>query len=114
MATNDNNGGWIEYGKLVLSELERHNDLLMKISEKLDAIKLQQALYEQEIGEVKSEVRDHSADIKDLKIRVYKLEQGELIAEALSRYRRWILAGGFGIVASVVIPIASMLVKIFT
>lgn len=112
--SEDHNGGWIEYGKLVLSELERHNDLLMKISEKLDAIKLQQALYEQEIGEVKTEVRDHADDIKELKKRVYKLEQGELVNAALEKYKKWLVAGAFGIVASIILPAISLVAKILT
>ena len=103
--------GWIEYGKLVLSELERHNSLLLTISEKLDAIKLQQAIYEKDINEVKTDVHDNTKDIKDLKKRVYKLEQGELIEQALGKYRKWLYAGAFGITASIVIPIADVLIK---
>lgn len=109
----EDNGGWVEYGKLVLSELERHNDLLMKISEKLDAIKLQQALYEQEISEVKSEVRDHSDEIKELKKRVYKLEQGELINATIDKYKKLLWAGAFGLVTAIVLPVVQIFVRIF-
>jgi hypothetical protein len=111
---NADNEGWVEYGKLVLSELGRHNDLLLKISEKLDSIKLQQALYEKDINEVKVDLHDHDKDIKDLKKRVYKLEQGELIEQALGKYRKWMWAGAFGITASIVIPIADVIIKALT
>ena len=110
---NETNDGWTEYGKLVLNELSRHNDLLLKISEKLDTIKLQQALYEKDINEVKVDIRDHSKDIKDLKKRLYKLEQGELVQQAVQKYKKWMVAGAFGIIASIVIPIADVLVKAF-
>lgn len=104
---------WDSYARLVLTELERHNDLLFKINEKLDSIKLQQALYEQEIKQVKGDVKDHERDIKDLKKRVYKLEQGELVEAAVKRYRRWIIAGGFGIVTALLLPIIEIAAKIF-
>ena len=103
--------GWSEYGRLVLSELERHNDLLMRISEKLDGIKLQQALYEKDISEVKDDVRASATDIKDLKKRIYKIEQGELMDQAIKRYRKWMFAGAFGITASIIIPIADLIIK---
>lgn len=112
MSENINVDDWDSYARLVLTELERHNDLLFKINEKLDAIKLQQALYEQEIKQVKGEVDDHDKDIKDLKKRVYKLEQGELVEAAVGKYRRWIIAGGFGIITALALPIIDIVVKV--
>ena len=104
---------WDSYARLVLTELERHNDLLFKINEKLDAIKLQQALYEQDIKRVKVEVADHGAEIADLKKRVYKLEQGELLESAIKKYRSWIIAGGFGVLTAVALPVVDIFVKIW-
>lgn len=104
---------WDSYARLVLNELERHNDLLLKINEKLDSIKLQQALYEQEINQVKSDVSVHTSDIKDIKKRVYKLEQGELIEATLARYRKLVISGAVLAVTSIVIPAASILSRIF-
>jgi len=108
----DSPEGWNSYARLVLAELGRHNDLLLKISEKLDTIKLQQALYEKDIGEIKTDMRDHEKDIKDLKKRMFKIEQGELIDTAVKKYRKWVLAGAFGITASIVIPVVDVLVKL--
>jgi hypothetical protein len=118
MSDKANNGlgsvdEWDSYARLVLTELERHNDLLFKINEKLDAIKLQQALYEQDIKRVKVEVADHGAEILDLKKRVYKLEQGELLESTIKKYRSWIIAGAFGVITSVALPAISIFVKIW-
>lgn len=109
---SDNNAGWTEYGKLVLTELERHNDILLKINEKLDSIRLQQALYEQEVKAVKSDVADHELDIKDLKKRVYKLEQGEHLDDAIKKYRRLIIGGAFAVFVSVAIPVVEIIIKL--
>ncbi len=107
------NNGWNEYAKLVLAELERHNGLLTSINDKLDAIKLQQALNEQDLAVVKEEVDAFEVDIKDLKKRVYKLEQGELVEAALMRYRRWVIGGAFAVATAFIIPVVEVLIRIW-
>ena len=113
MSPSDN-GGWSEYAKLVLAELERHNNILQKIDEKLDAIGLQQAETQHEVRGLKATSDEHEVCIKDLKKRVYKLEQGELVNHAIKKYRWWILTGVFTVALAIIIPVAEILVKLYT
>ena len=82
MSPSGANGGWSEYAKLVLAELERHNNLLEGIDGKLDSIKLQAEVTQLEVHALKKNHEDVDMNIKDLKKRVYKMERGDLEAIA--------------------------------
>lgn len=118
MSDTNPQGAWNENARLVISALDRHESILLTINEKLDGIVLRQALHDKEVeaikeelDEVRDELRVTHADIKDLKKRVYKLENGEMIDRALKSYRKWIIAGGFTLVTAVIIPIVSLILK---
>ena len=120
-------GDWNSYAKLVLAELSRHNDILQTIDEKVDGIRLQNALYEKEIGsqredleflreefhqtveEIRVElqtIKDESEEsIGDAEERIDALEGRYTVDTALKEYRNWLIGLGFVLVTSLLLPI---------
>jgi hypothetical protein len=105
-------GDWREYSRLVLTELERHNDLLLKIHEKLDTIRLQQALSEQTTKDLKKEVDSNTKAILGITKRVEVLEAGGRESDTLQKYRKYLIAGAIGIFVSIVLPITQIILRI--
>jgi len=101
MATT--NGGWNEYQRLVLAELERLNRQQATIDAKL-----------QEIDRKLWSIAEH--DVTDLKTRmttveakVSSLEKVGITDDAVKKYRKWILGGVFLLITAIFIPIASII-----
>lgn len=98
--------GWAEYQRLVLAELERHNNLIESFNGKLAEISLQIALLKQENGKLgRIEQR-----LDDAEKRLDKIDQGDLIENAVNRYRNWLISGGFLLVSALVLPLVRLFI----
>jgi len=96
--------GWAEYQRLVLAELERHNKLIEAINVRIGEIQLSQALLRQENGKLgKLEQR-----IDDNEKRLDKMDAGSQIDQAIAKYRKWLLSGGFLILTAVIVPVIKL------
>lgn len=114
--TSTNPGEWQEWGRLVLSELERHNVLLREILEKQNQI-----LRDYEL--VKREQTDQRADIERLHKkynlldgRIDELERerdhrhgGETSKNSTKSTFRWVATTGIMLLGYIVLPIAFFL-----
>jgi len=104
--SNGVSNGWAEYQRLVLAELERHNNKLVSIDTSLQEIKIELALQKKETGR-----------ILNVETRVDKLEdqydvihQGDIIDRAIRKYRKYI----FGIILAILTAIIAPLIKLIT
>ena len=98
--------GWAEYQRLVLAELERHNNIIEGFNAKLNDIALQIALLKQENGKIaKLEQR-----LDDTTRQLDKLSQGDMIEDAVHRYRNWLISIGFLLVTALAVPIVKLFI----
>jgi|SRR5688572_13060290 len=105
-------GEWNEYARLVLAELERHNKLLAKMDEKLDSIKIEQAIYDREITAIKGEIVDIKAAISRHNDRLVVMENSDLADKAIKKYKKWIIGAVFSMLISVAIPVTDLILKL--
>lgn len=90
-------GGWAEYQRLVLAELERHNQLMREIDIRLGKFELDMEILKREMaGSLK------------LDERLRKLENDALTSGAVMKYRKWLIGGALLLITSVVIPIINL------
>lgn len=103
-------GGWGEYQRLVLAELERFNTA--------------DAARQREIADLRLMLRDVDGSIKDIKrrldrldddqteyslvARVKKLEVTDLGELTIKKYRGWLIAMGIGLLSSIVLPLVAL------
>ena len=110
MANNDTpipiRNGWGEYQRLVLAELTRHNNLIEKLDEKLQGVSVEVRLLKEENHNIKEQQKE----IRALQKQVSNIQQEDAVEVALRKYRRWIIAIIFTIIASGIIPIVRILV----
>lgn len=97
--------GWAEYQRLVLAELERHNTLIENLNMKLNDISLQLALLKQENGKISK----LEGKLEVLEKQLDKVNEGNIVDEAVGKYKAWLLSGAFLLLTAVALPI----VKIF-
>lgn len=109
---NPREGDWSEYARLVLAELERHNQLLAKMDEKLDGLKLQQAIYDREIATLKAEIVELKAQVQVMNNRLIPLENTDLTDKAIKKYRKWIIGAVFAMLTSVALPLIDLVLKL--
>lgn len=106
-------GEWNEYARLVLAELERHNGLLITINGKLDDIKLQQALTERELRDLKASYEDFKTktnkEIDRFNEKFDAIDSGDLVKDAVGRYKKWIVGAIFTLITAVAIPLINIL-----
>lgn len=98
MNTSGNGSGWGEYQRLVLAELERHNGLILDLGKHLNAIVLELALLQKE-----------GVSTLDMERRLKKLEDQDIASEAVSKYKKWIVATALLLATSIIIPIVKLL-----
>lgn len=96
--------GWAEYQRLVLAELERHNQLINDILKTLAEMNIRLALMKEENGKIK----ELQIEVNTLAAKVVSLDTGSQISEAVDKYRKWII----GIIATVLITAVIPLIKI--
>ena len=109
--SSEEHSGWGEYQKLVLAELERHNQWLVKIDEKLNGTLLTFKLEKQMI--------EHLANVvSSLDKRVHDLETEQVESEAVEGYRekskvdrRWIMGLSITTIMSVAALVVEVIVK---
>lgn len=71
-AINAQNETWTQYQKLVLAELERHDDRQSSFEKEIVELKLAQARLALELGTLNTNIRNLSIDLKDLAIEFKK------------------------------------------
>jgi ubiquinone biosynthesis protein COQ9 len=103
----DNLGGWSEYQRLVLAELERHNTLLQTIDTRIQALKLEIELMKQ--GQVRlSQLEDQVKMNTNL---ISKIKTVEDTDDALKRYRNWIIGALFLFITALLIPTVNLIIN---
>lgn len=101
IATN----GWGEYQRLVLAELERLNKAYESLERRFSDINLAIALLKEENGKIKKLADDIAAQQKAIE----KINQGDVIDEAITKYRNWIVGLIFTVIVALVIPSIAIL-----
>jgi FtsZ-binding cell division protein ZapB len=104
MADNTS-GGWGEYQRLVLAELERHNSLLQTIDTRIQSLKLEIELLKQtheRLANVESQVRTNTD-------RINKIQNVEETDDALKKYRNWIIGVLFVFITALLIPTVTLI-----
>lgn len=103
----DITGGWGEYQRLVLAELERHNALLTNIDDRIQSLKLEIEL-----------IKEHRRSLDDLKNQVKLnterlgvLEGSESTDLAIRKYRNWIIGLLFLFITALLIPIINLIIS---
>lgn len=97
MSNLSENGGWSEYQRLVLAELERHNMLMREIDVRLSKFELDMQMLQRDMG-----------NALKLDERLRKLENEALTSGAVGKYRKWLIGGALLLITSVVIPIINL------
>lgn len=105
MATNDNLGGWGEYQRLVLAELERHNTLLQSIDSRIQTLKLEIELVKHD----RKRLEDLEATVKTNTQRIDKIQSVEDTSDALAKYRNWIIGLLFIFITALLIPTINLI-----
>lgn len=93
-------GGWSEYQRLVLAELERHNQLMSEMNAR-------QTKFELDMEFLKRDM----ANMLKLDERLRKLENEALTGGAVAKYRKWLIGGALLLITSVVIPLINLYVS---
>jgi FtsZ-binding cell division protein ZapB len=104
MADNTS-GGWGEYQRLVLAELERHNSLLQTIDTRIQSLKVEIELLKQtheRLANVESQVRTNTD-------RINKIQNVEETDDALKKYRNWIIGVLFIFITALLIPTVTLI-----
>lgn len=97
--------GWAEYQRLVLAELERHNELINNINKSLTDIGIQLALMKEENGKIKT----LQVEVVDLNRRMNAQDTNTQVGDALDKYKKWIIGAIVAFVISVAIPLLNIL-----
>ncbi len=102
MSSMTTNGGWNEYQRLVLAELERLNKRQEATEEKLSNIDRKlYALTERDISDLKTRMFDSEKKIS-------AAERAGIGDEAVTKYRKWIIGGALLLLTSVIFPIVNL------
>jgi TolA-binding protein len=104
MADNQT-GGWGEYQRLVLAELERHNALLQTIDSRIQSLKLEIELLKQtqeRLSNVESQVKTNTE-------RINKIQTVEDTDDALKKYRNWIVGILFLFISALLFPTINLI-----
>jgi DNA repair exonuclease SbcCD ATPase subunit len=109
MANGNGNGGWAEYQRLVLAELERHNSIIENIGSKLESISLTLALLKEQNDRQDKKIEENTEQLEHLETRINTVFAGNAVDEAIKKYRKWLLGVGIMLVSSIVIPIIKIL-----
>lgn len=103
----DITGGWGEYQRLVLAELERHNALLTSIDDRIQGLKLEIELIKEQrrnLDDLKTQVRENTK-------RLGILEGSENTDAAIKKYRNWIIGLLFLFITALLIPIVNLVIS---
>lgn len=100
--------GWAEYQRLVLAELERHNDLINQINIQLRDVAIFIALYKENSDKIEAQMKEFGEKIQKLQDAQIITDQGDAIGAAISKYRRWIIGIALTILVSVAIPVVNI------
>ena len=109
---SEQSGDWREYSRLVLTELERHNDLLLKIHEKLDTIRLQQALADQVTKDLAQDQLDLTDKVSELDKRIMSLETGSFAKEEVTKYKRIVISSIVIAFSSFIFPVIQIILRL--
>lgn len=101
----DNVGGWGEYQRLVLAELERHNALLQTIDTRIQSLKLEIELIKQH----QSRLENVEAEVKINTERINKIQTVEDTDDALRKYRNWIVGVLFLFITALLVPTVNLI-----
>jgi len=97
--------GWSEYQKLVLAELQRHNDLLITLTNELQEAKLEIRL----LKESNHKIKEMQEEIKVLQDSLGQLMSGKAVTSALAKYRGRIITGILTFTSIIIIPVVKLL-----
>lgn len=98
-------GEWSEYQRLVLAELERHNQLLQTIDDRIGNLKLEIELLKQ----AKRDMEELRKQVIDNTRRLNKIEGAEEVDDALKKYRNWIIGLLFLFITALLLPVINLI-----
>jgi hypothetical protein len=115
-------GSWGNYSYAVLTELKRLNKTQEDMNSVLHEVLQQQAVERQANDDFRKAVDLKHANYDEtlfqpkygLVPRVGNLESVEQVKNAVVLDRKWLIAGGFGIVTALLIPITALIVNALT
>jgi hypothetical protein len=99
-------GGWNEYQRLVLAELERLNrrqDAIERTLQELD--RKFYVLNERDLVETKKR-------LEEAEVKLTIMEKADIGSAAVVRYRKWIIVGIFTVLTALLIPVVTLIVSI--
>jgi len=100
-------GGWAQYQRLVLAELERHNTLLQGIDGRIQNLVLEIELMKRDNlsrKDLEEQVRINTKRINDL-------ETAEDVSDAVKKWRNWIVGGLFLFITALLIPVITLIMN---
>lgn len=103
------NGGWAEYQRLVLAELQRYGELTDKLITHLNKIDTDLALLKQQIEAVAENQTTLRVLAESNKVSITALQQGDAIQQAITRYRNWIVGALFLLITTGIIPLVRLI-----
>jgi DNA repair exonuclease SbcCD ATPase subunit len=107
---NETLGGWGEYQRLVLAELERHNTFLQSIDGRIQSLKLELELIKQSQTQDRSHIENLETQMKENTKNLNNIKTVGDIDEALKKYRNWIVGLLFIFVSALLIPTVNLII----
>jgi len=95
--------GWAEYQRLVLAELERYNQWMTLLDQKLSTMSTQNQLLQRQVELMEKNIEHNNEKLE-------KLQAGAATSEAISQYRKYVVGLAIALFDSVLIPLVKLMV----